>query len=57
MLQDGRLVLSRAVGIETEEDWERLDALDDEAALVLGYLGDLLNSLVMLLMGGLPDPS
>lgn len=56
VLQDGRLVLSRAVGIQTEADWERLESLDDEAALVLGYLGDLLNSLVMLLMGSLPDP-
>ncbi|HUG83410.1 MAG TPA: DUF2017 family protein [Euzebya sp.] len=56
VLQDGRLVLSRAVGIETEEDWERLHHTDDEAALVLDYLGELLNTLVMLLMGTLPDP-
>ncbi|CAN5478502.1 hypothetical protein BH23ACT9_BH23ACT9_30390 [soil metagenome] len=57
VLQDGRLVLSRAVGIETEMDWERLETEDDEAALVLAYLGELLNSLVMLLMGGLQDPA
>lgn len=56
VLQDGRLVLSRAVGIETEEDWELLHETDEEAALVLDYLADLLNGLVMLLMGGLPDP-
>jgi hypothetical protein len=55
ILQDGRLVLSRAVGIEVEADWERLEEEDDEAALVLAYLGDLLNSLVMLLMGALPE--
>lgn len=57
VLQDGRLVLSRAVGIETESDWERLEMEDDEAALVLAYLGELLNAMVMLLMGGLPDPA
>lgn len=56
VLQDGRLVLSRAVGIETEADWERLETEDDEAALVLAYLGELLNGLIELLMGGLPDP-
>lgn len=55
VLQDGRLVLSRAVGIRTEADWEGLESQNDEAALVLGYLGELLNGLVMLLMGSLPD--
>ncbi|MGI9017387.1 MAG: DUF2017 family protein [Euzebya sp.] len=56
VLQDGRQILSRVVGIQTEADWERLEDSDEEAAIVLGYLGDLQNSLIMLLMGGLPDP-
>ncbi len=55
VLQDGRLVLSRAVGIETEEDWEALHESSDEMALVLGYLGELLNGLVMLVMGTLDE--
>ncbi len=56
VLQDGRLVLSRAVGIETEQDWEGLEDSEDDIAMVLGYLGDLLNGLVMMMMGSLPDP-
>ncbi|WP_370327163.1 DUF2017 family protein [Euzebya sp.] len=59
VLQDGRQVLSRVVGIETEADWERVEEIADEredhAVLVLAYLGDLLNGMVLLLMGGLDD--
>jgi hypothetical protein len=56
VLQDGRQVLSRIVGIQTESDWDRIAESDEESAIVLGYLGELQNSLVMLLMHGLPDP-
>jgi hypothetical protein len=55
VLQDGRLVLAKAVGIETEQDWDDMDIDTDEGALVLAYLGELLNGLVELLMEGLPD--
>lgn len=55
VLQDGRLVLAQIVGIRTEEDWERLIEADDEAALILAYLGELLGMLVLLLDGALPD--
>lgn len=56
VLQDGRLTLARIVGIETEDDWNRLEVGEDDAAVVLAYLGELLGTLVELLMGGLPDP-
>jgi hypothetical protein len=56
VLQDGRLVLARAAGIQTEEDWERLVEVDETSAVVLSYLGELLDGLVGLVMGGLPDP-
>ena len=56
VLQDGRLVLAHVVGIEAEDDWERLLDTDEEAALILAYLGELLATLVHLLEGGLPDP-
>lgn len=55
VLQDGRLVLATAVGIETEEDWEELAASEDEVAIILDHLGMLLNTLVMLLMGDVTD--
>lgn len=55
VLQDGRQVLSRAVGIQTEADWDTVYDSQDHSAIVLGYLGDLLNALVILLMNGLPD--
>jgi hypothetical protein len=57
VLQDGRLVLSRAVGIETEADWEELEAADDDLAVVLTYLGQVLDGLVVIAMGGLDDAS
>lgn len=55
VLQDGRLVLAEVVGIRTESDWDDLATEDDEAALVLAYLGELLVGLVTLLDGALPD--
>lgn len=55
VLQDGRQVLSRTVGIHTEADWDTLADRDDHSAVVLAYLGDLLNSLVVLLLGGMDD--
>lgn len=55
VLQDGRLVLSRAAGVETEADWERLDATGTDLAVVLGYLGELLNGLVLIAMGSVGE--
>lgn len=56
VLQDARLTLAHIVGIEREEDWEGLLDDDEEAGLILAYLGELLVTLVHLLEGGLPDP-
>ena len=47
--------MARIVGIDDELDWETLEQREDDSAIVLAYLGELLNSLVMLLMGALPD--
>ncbi len=49
------MVLAEVVGIRTESDWDDLATEDDEAALVLAYLGELLVGLVTLLDGALPD--
>lgn len=51
VLQDGRQVLARVVGIRTETDWESLEDSGEDVAVVLRYLGDLLNAFVVLMMG------
>ena len=57
VLQDGRQVLARVVGIDDESDWEELeDNLDGDTEIVLAYLGDILHSMVVMLMGGWQQP-
>ncbi len=53
VLNDGRLVLGKIVGIETEEDWETVRSSGDQAAILLDYLSMLQESLIGVMMGTL----
>lgn len=52
-VNDGRLILGGAVGVESEEDWEELWHRPGPEVVMLGYLGLLQEELVGGLMGSL----
>lgn len=53
VLQDLRLVLAQAVGIRTEQDWNRDPETAQPAEIVLWHIGALQEELLDLLIGGL----
>jgi hypothetical protein len=53
VLQDLRLVLAQAVGIRTEDDWNRDPETAQPAEIVLWHIGALQEELLDLLIGGL----
>ncbi len=55
VLQDGRQVLATVVGITEESDWQQLEDPSDDSEIVLAYLGDILHSMVVLLMGDMDE--
>ncbi len=54
-VNDGRLILGGAVGIETEEDWDDVWDRPEPEVMMLAYLGLLQEELVTALMTALPE--